>query len=114
MEFSGRGDDCFGRVKAVIENKIVINPSTRAGRSHAAAANCCSDVTCTRSNLAARAIRPVASVNDYGRLSAPSQFMFAAGQRASNSLRAPSRDYHSGLMPANFATLPHFSISATT
>jgi hypothetical protein len=40
--------------------------------------------------------------------------MFAAGQRASNSLRAPSRDYHSGLMPANFATLPHFSISATT
>src|SRR6476620_878061 len=113
MEFSGRGDDCFGRVKAVIENKIVMNPSTRAGRSHAAAANCCSDVTCTRSNLAARAIGPVASVNDYGRLSAPSQFMFAAGQRAPRIVGAP-RDYHSGLMPANFATLSHFSISATT
>jgi hypothetical protein len=56
MEFSGRGDDCFGRVKAVNENKIVINPSTRAGRRHAAAPNYRSDVTCARSRLEARAI----------------------------------------------------------
>jgi hypothetical protein len=38
IEFSRAGDNCFGRVKAAIENKIVMKPSARAGQRRAVAA----------------------------------------------------------------------------
>jgi hypothetical protein len=56
IEFSRAGDNCFGRVKAAIENKIVMKPSARAGQRRAVAANYLQLVTCARCNLAAREI----------------------------------------------------------